>query len=100
MVDSTLFGPQEALPLNMYNFVSPLSGYQPGPPQQTTAKVMRSHTQDIFKVNATFIYSLSCFSHFILFQSLVLFLILSLPVSFSFFISISEAVGLEGLWER
>ena len=84
----------------MYIFVSPLGGYQPDPPQQTTAKVTGSHTQDIFKDNATFIYSLSCFSRFILFQSLFC-LLMSLSLSISpFFISISEFVGLQVFWER
>ena len=91
---SLLFGTQYAVPPDMYIFVSPPSGYLPDPPQQTTAKVMRSHKEDIFKDSATFIYSLSCFAHFILFQSLVLPFVVFLPIPSSFFISMPEVVGL------
>ena len=52
-------------------FLSPPTGSQQDLPQQITPKVISSHTQDIVKDNATFSYTLSCFSHFILFQSLV-----------------------------
>ena len=98
MVGSLLNGSQWALPPDMHIFVSLLSGYQPGPLQQNTVKVMRGHIQHIFKDNFTFIYCLSCFSHFVLFQSLVLSLV-SLLVSFSFSISILEMGGLLAFWE-
>ena len=78
MVGSLLNGSQRTQPPDMHIFVLSLSDYQPDSLQQNTAMVMGSHTQDIFKDNVTFIYSLSCFSHFIFFQSLILSLCLFL----------------------